>query len=298
MTAAKTPEDRALRAAWRKLERRRQAEDDQRRSALRQIQRGDRKQIFAAIRPAFAGVSRSQQRVVLRRLRDAIDLVQRRQRRDLDDTIRRDRREAAEADSKQMMAPWTDAERQALQPRTAEELIQRVRKEGMDALTSSAEARAIAQRIGDRGSDQQKRDLANAIAGIRRGRPKRGEDPRLLARMRLQKTEIQRKLVGVRRAWARAGADRARYAVTIERDVLIPVGLSPEKRRTLLPLISEPKMKPVDVASTIVGIKNHVPASVVRRLGKARLPAARMGAVDALAAQMGERQRGRNRRRL
>lgn len=295
MTTGNSFDGRALIASWRQLQRRRQAEDEQRRKALRSAQSIARKSWLATARAALAGASRVQQRAALRFVRDEIDLLQRREMRDLQDTIRRERREAVEGDVGHAMVDWSVDGVGNADRLTRSELIRRLRTNGVEVL-SSPEARTVAQQIRNGGSDHEKRELGKAFAGIHPGRPKRSDDPRDVEKMRTQKSEIQGRLVSLRREWIRGGSDRSRYSSMLERELVTLLGVSDQNRQTILSLISDPDLKPVEAASRIVGVKYRVPASFVRRLRPAPSRAARKPPPDAPAAQMGERQRSRDRR--
>ena len=300
-----------------RLESRRQAAAEERRTALRRQQRKRRALLNSFCREN--GYTTSQKQRVLNSL--GLDLRERREKRDLEEQIRGEIRRAAEAESQHRMVSFEEwnqwyPKRRLTVAETLTQVVQALRQElddDADADADASEPRALPsdpldsaairtaiRRIRLDGTKEQKEELAKAlraVAGIRPGRRKRRNAPQdKIALMRQKKSEVQAKVLAMRRALRalKDGSNKPRlvrtdtngatvlsrglvhpdvYARHMERDVVIPLflGWLPERRRKMLEQVVDQKMSPVEVAVVLVAEEHGVAPTVIRRLGRARV---------------------------
>lgn len=266
---ATDPLEKSLIKAWRDLQRRRQTEDNSRRAALRETQRDRRRTVVATVKSLALSVS--DRRSILANLR----LHERRELRDLDDAIRRERTEAARADAHASMISAEDWRAMAPEkPLTPDDLVRLFNSDDdLDGLLQVARVREALSKVRDRGSDSDRLRVAKSLVGIRPGRPRNSPEARDAKKMKLLKSKIQRAMTRLRRQLRpTAQTDRRAYQRAIEIDVLAPsVGWDPAKQRRIAAELSNPAMTPVQAAARVVAAEFRVRPWRVARLGKIRL---------------------------
>ena len=243
----------SFRASWRQL----QAQHQAPRTALLAKQRKARAALLKT----------SVDRDVLDRLRDALDAVHRKQRRDYDDAVRAAHRQCAPGVSVEAVDLGSSLRDASL------DTICRVLECDSDVSFTLSHPRVheLINHVRSRGTDKQKRRLGNAIVGLptRPGRQRRADDPRILERAQRMKTAAQMALRKVNRRFRSRSPHDEAYRHAVDQDVLIPLtGWTKPKRDQCLGKIAG--SDPVDAAAIIAGKYCDLPTYVVRRLGRSR----------------------------